>query len=344
MPWLRNLLGRQTPVTLSVGGMDRVRDLRRVVASLPLRSRPDFSNPHYFTGGAEQAERLFASMRDLVAPTPLWIGELGYPTSTTTTGYAGVPLTPSGQEAAQEHFLRLCFGALARLELPAPGLWILDDFAPGAIPRSDVSPKEPEYRFGLFREDGSPKPAAALVRRLFAGEPDTGFNGDFEGAALAEDGTSVPAVWGSTGRLRLVRDPGAHWGEAAARIAGPAGGRGVFTVAPVDASVEKGHHAEIAAWIRGSGTIRLGVTWYDRYLREAGSTSTRVRAERGWRSVAVRSAPPAAAEFGRITVEAAALSGPVWLDDVSFAWLPGDDVGGAAGDQRVEHVGRVDAA
>ena len=43
----------------------------------------------------------------------------------------GVPLTPSAQEAAQAHFFKLCFGALARLGLPAPGVWILDDFAPG---------------------------------------------------------------------------------------------------------------------------------------------------------------------------------------------------------------------
>ena len=54
------------------------------------------------------------------------------------TGFRGVPLTPSGQEAAQEHYFKLCFGALARLGLPAPGLWILDDFAAGAIPASDV--------------------------------------------------------------------------------------------------------------------------------------------------------------------------------------------------------------
>jgi hypothetical protein len=343
IPWLRGLLGAQTPVTLSVGGLRPVRDLRDLVGRLPERSRPDFFDAHYFTGGGERAEHVFATLRDLAAPTPVWIGEIGYPSSTTVSGYEGVPLSPSSQEAAQEHFLKLCFGALDRLGLPAPGLWILDDFAPGAIPHSDVSPKEPEYRFGLFREDGSPKPAAALVHRLFAGEGDTGFNGDFETAVLAEDGTRVPAVWGSTGRLRLVPDAGAHWGDAAARVVGPAGG-GVFTVVPIDAPVRRGHRAEVAAWVRGSGTVRVGVTWFDSRLREVGEASTSFRADPTWRSVTVAGVPPLAAAFGRVTVRVDGLQWPVWLDDVSFAWLPGDDVGGAAGDQRVENIGRVDAA
>ncbi|MGZ8707801.1 MAG: hypothetical protein ACXW0R_10510, partial [Gaiellaceae bacterium] len=206
VPWLRELLGRETPVTVSVGGMNPVRDLRALAEALPSAARPDFFDAHYFTGGGERAQRVFSTLRDVAAPTPLWVGEIGYPTSTTLSGYPGVPLTPSGQEAAQEHFLKLCFAATVRLGLPAPGLWILDDFAAGAMPSSDVSPREPEYRFGLFREDGSAKPAAAVVRRLFAGQVDTRFNGGFEAAAVAEDGVSIPAVWASAGDLRLVLD------------------------------------------------------------------------------------------------------------------------------------------
>jgi hypothetical protein len=320
IPWLRDLLHRRTPVTLSVGGLRPVRDLRALVAALPERARPDFFDAHYFTGGGERAQRVFAELKDVAAPTPLWIGEVGYPSSTTVTGYEGVPLTASGQEAAQEHFIKLCFAALGRLGLPAPGLWILDDFAPGAIPQSDVSPREPEYRFGLFREDGSAKPAAALVRRLFAGGTDAGFNGDFELEALGEDGRAVPAVWGSTGSLRLVRDARAHRGRAAALVAGPAGGSGAFSVSPVAAPVERGGGAEVGAWIRGTGTVRLGITWFDRYLRKVGESSTGGRAGRSWRAVVAGGAPPAGAEFARVTVRVDRLTGPVWLDDVTFAW------------------------
>ncbi len=169
VPWLRDLLHEQTPVTVSVGGNAPAHDLQVLVAALPAHARPDFFDAHYFTGGGEQAQQVFATLRKLAAPTPLWIGELGYPTSTTHSGYPGVPLTPSAQEAAQAHYFKLCFGALARLGLPAPGVWILDDFAPGAIPQSDVDGQEEEYRFGLFRGDGSAKPAALTVSRLFGG-------------------------------------------------------------------------------------------------------------------------------------------------------------------------------
>ena len=248
-----------------------MRDLRALVAALPPRARPDFFDAHHFTGGGELAEQVFSKLRDVAAPTPLWIGELGYPTSTTLSGLAGVPLTPSAQEAAQTHYFKLCFTALARLGLPAPGIWILDDFAPDAIPQSDVAGREPEHHFGLFREDGSAKPAAAAVRRLFAGRLETGFNGGFEAAAVAEDGPSVPAIWGSTGELRLVRDPTvARSGAASARVVGRTGGSGTFLVAPVTAAVQSGR-ADSSAWVRGTdAALRVAIVWFDPLGRQVG--------------------------------------------------------------------------
>jgi hypothetical protein len=320
VPWLRTLLAGRTPVTLSVAGMTPEQDLRALVAALPGGARPDFYAAHYFTGGGEQAQRVFASLRRIAAPTPLWIGELGYPTSTTVSGFSGVPLTPSGQEAAQEHYFKLCFDALARLGQPAPGLWILDDFAPGAIPQSDVSAKEPEYRFGLFRADGSAKPAAAAVRRLFAHRPDLRFNGGFEAAVTAEDGVPVPAVWGSTGTLRLVHDrTTARSGGASALVAGAPGGSGTFTVTPVGAAVQGGR-AEVSAWVRGGGVVRVGLAWFGPEGGPVGQRWTAVRGGTGWRRVAVAAVPPRRAAFARVVVSAHAPAGPVWLDDVSFAW------------------------
>ncbi len=321
VPWLRNLLKRQTPVTVSVGGTTPARRLRSLVAALPAAARPDFLSAHYFTGGGEAAEHVFATLRDLAAPTPLWIGELGYPTSTAHTGFRGVPLTPSGQEAAQEHYFKLCFGALARLGLPAPGLWILDDFAAGAIPASDVHEKETEYRFGLFREDGSAKPAASTVRRLFTGRRDDAFNGGFEAAAAAEDGSSVPSVWGSVGELRLVRDPAvARSGVASARVAGPPGRSGMFLVTPVAAPV-RAARARLAAWVRGAdATVRVAIAWFGPAGRQMGLSWTSVPAGDSWRRAVVEARPPAGAAFARIVLEARQLQGAAWIDDVSFSW------------------------
>lgn len=322
VPWLRKLLRGRTPVTVSVGGMNPERDLRALTAALPPAARPDFFDAHYFMGSGERAQAVFSSLRDLAAPTPLWIGEIGYPTSATISGFPGVPLTASSQEAAQDHYFKLCFSALARLALPAPGLWILDDFGVGAIPASDVNGREPEYRFGLFREDGSPKAAASTVTRMFAGRLDSGFNGGFETVALAEDGSSIPAVWASFGNLRLLRDPTvARSGTAAALVAGPPTGTGAFVVTPVVAPVRAGGRAEVAAWFRGAnGVMRVGIGWFDRDLRRVGESRNSVRAGGGWRRASVSGRPPPGAEFARVVVRARGLERPVWIDDVTFGW------------------------
>ena len=321
VPWLRGYLRGKTPVTVSVGGATPAADLRALVAALQARARPDFFDAHYFTGGGERALQVFAALRALAAPTPLWIGELGYPTSTAHSGFWGVPLTPSSQEAVQAHFLKLCFGALARLGLPAPGIWILDDFAPGAIPSSDVDDREEQYRFGLFRTDGSAKPAAATVTRLFAGRAETAFNGGFEAPALAEDGTAVPAVWASAGELRLVRDTSiARSGAASGRVTGPAGRSGKFHVTPVAAPVRPGR-ADLSAWVRGSdATLRVALAWFDAAGRPVGLKWTSVPARDRWRRARVVSRPPRAAAYAQVVVEARRLTGSAWLDDVSFSW------------------------
>jgi hypothetical protein len=296
-----------------------LRDVRALAAGLPGSARPDFFNAHSFTGSGEQAQRLFSALRAAAAPTPLWIGEIGYPSSTTISGYPGLPLTPSGQEAAQAHYFKLCFTALAQLGLPAPGLWVLDDFAADAIPESNVFGREPEYRFGLFREDGSAKPAAAAVRALFAGKLDTSFNGGFEAAAVAEDGATVPALWMSSGDLRLLQDATGGRSGAAGLVSGGRGS-GSFAATPVTAPVRAGR-AEVSAWVRGKGgTVRVGIAWFDHRSRQIGERSAGIRAGGGWQRVSVTARPPAAATFARVLVRAKSLRGPLWLDDVAFDW------------------------
>lgn len=319
VPWLRALLGGRTAVTVSVGGMSPVRDLRVLASALAAPARPDFFTAHYFTGGGETASRVFSQLRAAAGRTPLWVGELGYPTSSTISGYPGVPLTPAAQEAAQAHYFKLCFAALAGLGLPAPGLWVLDDFAAGAIPVSDVHTREPEYRFGLFREDGSAKPAAAAIRALFAGKRDLGFNGGFEAAAVAEDGSAVPALWGSSGSLRLVRDERGGRSGAGGVISGTSG-NGEFTVTPVVAPVRAGR-AEMSAWVRGAkGTLRIGIAWFDESSTQIGVSLAHARPGIRWRRVSVSTRPPARAAFARVLVRASEPQGLIWLDDVSFDW------------------------
>ena len=57
VPWLRDLLRKQTPVTVSVAGMRPVRDLRALVAALPARARPDFFDAHTSRAAASWRSR-----------------------------------------------------------------------------------------------------------------------------------------------------------------------------------------------------------------------------------------------------------------------------------------------
>ena len=161
IPFVKSVLG-DTPVTLSVSGQDAAARLESLVKGL--RSvRPDFWDIHAYPSGGEVMYHLITRAQSVAGATPLWVGETGYPTTTATTGYGGVPLTPSAQEAAQAHFFAMVSWAAEANGLPPVGVWVLDDMIPSAVPDRPVDALNPELHFGLFRLDGSAKPAADLV-------------------------------------------------------------------------------------------------------------------------------------------------------------------------------------
>jgi beta-glucuronidase len=85
------------------------------------------------------------------------------------------PATRKGTYAFQTRFLRRSLGAFARSGVLSGSLiWALRDFAvrpgwDGGNPR----PHPPLNEKGLFRLDGTPKPAVAFVRAAFAATPPT---------------------------------------------------------------------------------------------------------------------------------------------------------------------------
>ena len=61
---------KQTPVTVSVGGTAPVRDLGGVGGGAAGGRPRRFFNAHFFTGGGERAEQVFATLRDLGRADP----------------------------------------------------------------------------------------------------------------------------------------------------------------------------------------------------------------------------------------------------------------------------------
>ena len=126
-------------------------------------SPPDFWDYHYY-GSPGDAYSVLSRIKALAAPRPLFVGETGYSTD-------GTPGDQAAREQAQAAYYRAVFTAAAALGLPTPAPWILNDFSPGAIPPESRAADDPaEYGYGLFQANGTPKPAAAVVRRAFSGK------------------------------------------------------------------------------------------------------------------------------------------------------------------------------
>ena len=343
IPFVRNLLGGQTPVTISSSGPQPLSRLRKLVGALG-RVRPDFFSLHYFGGGGEGTYRAFAKAKALVAPTPLWIGETGYPTYPRMSGYAGVPLTAEAQEAAQAHFLKTAAWAARAHRLPPIAVWVLDDFEPGGIPAhftgpggvvipTDVGRREPEYHFGLYRADGGEKPAAGVMRTVWAtGKVPTEFNNGFERGAAGDEGANVPAEWGMHGEgADVCRDATvARRGSSSARIAprATAAGDARLWITPIEHSSCAGRRARASVWARGAavtGDVRLTLTWRDwsNVVLRRVSSAPLASGTTGWSRLSASGRTPRGAVYVRLDLTSSRNGGTVWFDDVAFAWASG---------------------
>jgi hypothetical protein len=329
IPYVRSVLGGSVPVTISVGGLNPVAKLQQLYAGLT-GAEPDFFSIHYYGGSGEDAYWTLQAAQAAVAPLPLWCGETGYPTAAGTTGFSGVPSTPPAQEAAQAHFLKTVAYAALRLGEPPPGIWTLDDFNPGAIPgAAEMVSDEAEYHFGLFRTDGTPKPAAAAVRGIFGPAPQLGFDQGFEQAVPTGRGGSVPAEWSAFGSpnaelAQVDEQPRAGSGDAVVRSLG---GRadGTFFVAPIASTPPPGAvAAEASAWVRirsrGAHT-HLALQWLDcSQATLATQQSPPPGPGAGWKQLNVTGQPPDGACSVRIELVVGSSPGSVWFDDVGFGW------------------------
>jgi hypothetical protein len=323
IPYLRFVLGGQTPVTLSVLGVDSTLGLRTLARRLG-SVRPDFWDIHYFGGGAEVMYHVLRHAKSVAGGLPLWVGETGYPTTLSGSGYGGVPLTESAQEAAQAHFFETASWAARAAGLPRVGVWTLGDFVPAAVPDRVATPLDPELHFGLYHVDGSSKPAADVVRAAFSGHVPVSFNGGFETAVTSASGGSVPAQWSMTGDASFVEDTTvAKEGGVSVRVT-PRRTDAVesLSIVPANAGVRLRTRIAVHAWSErttGAGDVSLVVEWVDgsnRVLRYASSAALSTTAR--WGRLSVVALAPRRAAYVRVDLVVRGTTGPVWFDGVSF--------------------------
>ena len=324
IPFVKEVVGGSTPVTLSVSGKDvpaRLEALKRGLGSV----RPDFWDIHSYPGGGESMYHLIRRAQSVAGSMRLWIGETGYPTTTVVTGYGGVPRTVSGQEAAQAHFFATVSWAAKATGLPRVGVWVLDDMVPSAVPDRPVDELDPELHFGLFRLDGSAKPGAEVVRTVFSARPPVSFNEGFEQSVTSESGASVPAQWSMTGDAEFAQDTSvANEGKSSVRVAPRrAGATASVSIVPPNAGVGEGTRLGARAWARRAadgGDVFLVLEWCNASGRTLGHRGSKpLSAAPGqWGKLRVGGRAPRDAAFPRIELVVRNTTSPVWFDRVSF--------------------------
>lgn len=332
-PWARALvpyvkaLAGAIPVTLSFSGKNAIGGFQTFLnqtSGLPL----DFYDYHFYTDwDGQTAYGVLKGARALVAPKPLYVGETGFSTCTcSTVAPAGVPHTTSALEAYQEKYLRTVELAAEQLGLGVATPWQWYD----ANPNTPNIASQVEFHYGLYRYDGTPKPAAATMASIWAGVPiDQSFNGGFEQAVQGLTGP-FPAGWvaSTTAGITVMLDTTtAHSGASSLEIGPTTSAPTAYptvTTDPIDEAISAGQVVTVSAWAKGTGTtgtVKIMVLWADAngvYISNTPSAPLPLGTTEWTKLTAASTAPPNAA-YAEIDLQSHNNAGVSWFDDVSMS-------------------------
>lgn len=291
------------PVTISV---NEISDLAALKSAVPV----DYYDYHFY-GNSEQALAEIRRAQAAVAPAPLVLGEAGASTVTYT----------EGEQAA---YLARVFEAAKVAGVTSVAPWTLNDFGAGAIPASGVAQSPAQYKFGLYRTDGTAKPAAAVVRAAWTGTayPSTLQDLGFENAAGQSPWSGYLPELGAATKTTAVARSG-KWSVTFKNTGKSAAGSPSYRVAPIVA-VQAGQkwHAEV--WARGNaatGATQIALSWFDSSSRWLGgaSSASLPAGTTNWTKLTVDQVAPAGAASLQIHLKSGANTGSVWFDDVAMS-------------------------
>jgi hypothetical protein len=266
----------------------------------------------------------------MVSPAPLFIGETGFPTWTGSDPIATLPDTQANLEAYQDYYFRQIELAAESLNLPLAAPWTLYDFLPSAMDPGELTDFV-QQNYGLLRDDGSQKPAAATIASIFGGQTiDTWINGGFEQSTDTSAGPE-PLLWKEwhPSEATFAWDlTVSHSGAASARISASSGdssGVPAFYASPVT-TIIPGSTYEAQVWARGenaTGGTRLALAWFDARDNFLGQDESEwlPTGTTSWTLLQVTAAAPAGAAYVEIHLKSSYNTGTAWFDDVQFTAL-----------------------
>ena len=327
LPYVKGLVG-DIPVTVSVtngAGGGPAAELPVLMGNLG-SAQPDFYDIHQYYGapyedyyqiqGAQQAA--------LAQGLALFVGETGASTQAADYTQISIPQTRKSYEDYQDFTYRFAFHVTSRLNLPAAAPWVLWDFKAKSL--DWVKADSDQYDFGLYRVDGTAKPAAATVAAFFLdGSVSASFNNGFEERIAGSP--ELPALWQiyepSLGHFASDTTV-AHTGTASVKIwntSSSSGGNPSFFTYPV-ADVDAGATRTASVYVKGldaTGTTQICVAWFGSDFSYLGNACDgAVSGTTSWSQISVSATAPAGVAFVEIFLTSADNTGTVWFDDVSF--------------------------
>ncbi|MEU8240407.1 cellulase family glycosylhydrolase [Actinoplanes missouriensis] len=300
----------QMPLTLSVDAQGGAPAMAKIKSSL--RGTPlDYYDFHFY-GNSERSLAEIRKAQAAVAPSPIVIGETGLSTA-------------SASEGEQAAFLARVLAAAKIAKVGSVAPWTLSDFSDGAIPsNSQVSKLPAQYKYGLYRADGTAKASASVVRTAWTGGAITNSVLDlgFEAVSTSSPWRPYLAEAGAAVRVRDV----AHTGSGSARFSDTGRSRsGLPSVrtAPVT-PVLPGQKWHAEAWAKGrdvTGSNEMALSWFDVNDKWLGQVSSKSVApgDSNWTKLTIDATAPAGATSVQLHLKSGDNSGTVWFDDVSFS-------------------------
>jgi hypothetical protein len=318
VPFVRGIDGG-VPVTVSTSISSGIAPLSALVRALAA-SPPNLYDVHYY-GNAADAYATLAQAKQVAGAVPLFVGETGFATDPAYGWAQGLQPDAPSLESYQDYYFRMVEYATRRLALPVAAPWILYDM-PGQ------GGTQWGYHMGILHADGTPKPAAGTLSRVFSGKSlGTSFNGGFEQSAGRPPLPTLWREWMAHDAEFSIDHRVAHSGKASVRIAHSRGdqttGCPAYSVAPI-AAVVPGITYSAGAWARGrmaAGQSRVVLVWSDaqgRFVSSTSSPSLPPGSSR-WRLLTASGKPPIGASAVEINLQVCENPGTTWFDDVSFS-------------------------
>ncbi|MBG0565692.1 cellulase family glycosylhydrolase [Actinoplanes aureus] len=298
------------PLTLSVDGATGAAGMAKIKSALT-ETPLDYYDFHFY-GNSERSLAEIRKAQAAVAPSPIVIGETGVSSAVVSEGEQGA-------------YLARVFRAAKEAGVGSVAPWTLNDFSAGAIPSNSVVSTLPaQYKFGLYRADGTAKIAASVVHTAWTTgtTPNSFLNLGFEAAEI-DSPWRVNQPLAGVGVVSTDMPRNGTKSIRFSRTTRTSAGLPSVVTAPIT-PVQAGYRWRAEAFARGiaaTGTTEMSLSWFDvngKWISQ--NLSNRLPSgNTTWTKLVIEAVAPAGATSVQLHLKSGDNTGTVWFDDVAMS-------------------------